>query len=182
MFYGKEPYKKGWYWTTDAPEWAVNEYGEDMHAKGDLIFENMAKIFLDRDDSEWAFNNVLHCYDLLIERKRWPDEMNSTRDAKTWIGMHISRILYRCGLKRTRKYRSQGGMTRDPYIAFYNTAIFMGCEDMIERVIIPWYCYSPGVWRWRRLLINDTRKDYVKMLDYLMANAKIQRHETIQTD
>ena len=178
IFYGKEPYKKNWYWTVDAPEWTVREYGEQMHAKGDFIFENMTKIFLDRDKSEWAYNNMIECSELLLRSKRWPDELNSPRDAKSWIGAHISRLLYSWGITKTCKYRSQTNMTRDPYISFYNTAIFLECPDLVEEVVPPWYCYSPKTWRWRRRLINDTRKDYVKVLNYLMDYANIQSYES----
>jgi hypothetical protein len=177
MFFGKEPYKENWYWTADSPEWAIDQYGEDMHGKGDFIFNNMLKIFLDRDRSGWAYENLVNCADLLIQGKRWPDSMNSPRDAKTWIGTHISRLLYNWQLKDTCKYRSQTNMTRDPYIAFYNTALFLGFPDLVEEVIIPWYCYSPGVWNWRKRLIKGWKHVVKERLNYLMDYANIQSYE-----
>ena len=177
MFFGKEPYKENWYWVADSPKWAVDIYGEDMRSKGDFIFNNMLKIYQDRDRSSWAYLNLLNCAELLIQGKRWPDSMNSPRDAKTWLGTHISRLLYNWQITDTCKYRSQKRMTRDPYIAFYNTALFFEFPGLVEEVMIPWYCYSPKVWRWRKRLIRDTRKEYVKRLNYLMSNATAQNYE-----
>jgi hypothetical protein len=179
MFYGKQPRKENGFYVVDAPDWAIREYGMNVGSKGDLIYENMFQIWVDRDGSPWAYNCVIMCADLLLLGKRWPDSMNQAIDAKTWLGMKWSDLLYKLRLIPSHKYRPQKGffaMTRDPYISFYNTCLALHLYELIEEVAMPWYCYNPKVWRWRRRLIKDNRKLYVRRLDMLMASAVLQNY------
>ncbi len=161
-------YKQFGFYIEDDPEWAVREYGEDTHGKGDLIFNTCYKILRENDLSEWAHHALENCRQLLIDKKRWPDYMNSDIDCKTWLRMKWSRGCYRLGLVDTVKHRRQRGMTRDPYIAFY-AVCKLHSVAWVDSTPIPWYLYTPEVWRWRRRLIKDKRKDYVRRLGYIRA-------------
>ena len=76
-----------------------------------------------------------------------------------------------------KEFRSQTRMTRDPYTAFYTACIMLDLKEDIEIVKIPWYLYRPEVWTWRRRLIKDNSKDYVKRLRYLRALAVVKNYE-----
>ena len=163
-------YKDGYFWRTTGHEWEVRNYGDHVHGKGDLIYNSCAKIVKDKDTSEWAIQSVYECYRLLSEGKRWPDRMSQRIDAKTQIGHWVSLLLFWFKFTDKVKYRPQHDMTRDPYIAFFAACVFLNIS-LIPYIKIPWYLYRPHVWRWRKRLVIDKRKPYVRELGYLMAFA-----------
>ena len=67
--------------------------------------------------------------------------------------------------------RKQWRMTRDPYIAYYTLAVKWELIYFVESMKMPWYCYNPIVWRWRRRLIKDKQSLWKKRLDYYRAMA-----------
>ena len=166
-------YKEGCYWRKKSTD------GSD--GKGDLIFNTCYKILQDGDYSEWAYEALEACSILLLDGKRWPDYMNDDTDCKTWAQRIFNRttreILKFFGITIHSKFRYQGRMTRDPFIAFYTLSLFLDHPGYIDAVPIPWYLYSPNTWRWRRRLIEDKRKDYVIRLGYLRDMAGVLNYE-----
>ena len=123
-------------WFKDGPYWRHPDSGD----AGDLVYNTMSRIIDMQDKSEWAEFSLLECMDLLIVGKRWPDRLNYIPTG-----------------------RSQTKMTRDPYIAFYCCAMFLGRPEYVEYVEMPWYCYSPRTWRWHRRLIKKPDKPWWKL-------------------
>ena len=164
-------YKKYGFYIEDDPAWAVRERGVDTHGKGDLISNTCRKIFDEGDTSPWAYEALVLCADLLAARKRWPDFMNQSCDAKTWLGAHISHLLYDLGLVKLRKFRNQKGMTRDPYTNFYGMCMLLDRKQFIEAITIPWRLYSPEVFTWRKRLLRPHKEKYVNDQRYLRAKA-----------
>lgn len=143
---------------------------------GDYIFNNLTKIIMDGDKSTWAVLSFIYCAVLLDERKRWPDYLNRSGDAPNRYLWHILKMLY--------SYRSQDDMTRDPFIAFgacYTHLLGGRHDDLLrvtfESVTIPWYLYRVTVFKWRKRLISDNSKFYVKRLRYLRALATVKYFE-----
>ena len=163
-------YKDGYYWRKK------NSDGSD--GKGDLIFNTCYKILQDEDESDWAYNALDACAILLLTGKRWPGRMWSPLDAESMVERIITLSLRKVGIILKRyEFRYQRRMTRDPFIAFYTLALFLGDDGYIKEVPMPWYLYSPNTWRWRRRLISDDRADYVIRLGYVRAMATILKYE-----
>ena len=152
-------------------------YGQMVDSKGDLLFNTLDKIEEDNDTSEWAKISLIMCAGLLKDRKRWPDTMNRANDAKTRIGWRWSQLCRRLNIRKTEKYRSQNSLTKDPFYPFYYLCIKFGRRDLIEQVKIPLRLYRPEIWRWRRRLIKDNSKDYVKRLRYYRALSIVKNYE-----
>lgn len=153
-------------WFKDGPFWRH----PDSTGPGDLIFNTCYKIIQDVDVSPWALEALTACCQLLKARKRWPDRLSLDNTAKNWIQWQWSK------LEGDHRYsRPQGDMTRDPYIAWISACVLTRNEYLIKGVSIPWYLsnpfYAPKTMRWRRKLIKDDRKVYVKRLSYLRALA-----------
>lgn len=167
-----EWYNDGFFWRKKA-----NNSWDKSDGKGDLIFNTCYKIFRDRDKSDWAYHAMVACSDLLLSGKRWHDRMNDDTDCKYWIQRIINRstrdLLKVFGIKIHPKFRYQGRMTRDPFIALYLVCVFLERKQFIEVVKMPWYIYSPEVFRWRKRLIKDDRIDYKRRLGWLRANAVV---------
>jgi len=164
-------YKDGYFWRK------TNADGSD--GKGDLIFNTCKKIYTDQDRSNWAYSSLDACHLLLWDGKRWPNRMNKDapeKDVNSWARRIINRTLNKL-FGMSLPYRFQGRMTRDPFIAWYNLAIYLDESAYVEQLRMPWYIYSPKTWRWRRRLIKDTRKDFVIELDYLRWCASKMRYE-----
>ena len=162
-----EWYKDGLFWRRKS--------ADHSDGKGDLIFNTCYKIFMEKDKSDWAYNSLEACATLLLDRKRWPDRMSDDTDCKTGIGRFINRttrdILKVFGITIHPNFRYQGRMSRDPFKALYTLSIFLGQPGYIKEVPLPMSDYSPPTWRWRRRLIKDKRKFFVKRLGYLEACA-----------
>ena len=120
-------------WYKDGFYWRHPDSGD----AGDLIFNTLSRIIDMDDDSDWAWEAFCECGMLLEQGKRWPDRFNDIP---------------------TR--RSQTKMTRDPYTVYYTLAVKWGCIDLIEGIRMPWYCYSPIVWRWKKRLIKERKKPW----------------------
>lgn len=138
-------------YVADAPQWSQRQYGQNSLEKGDMIYCTMRKIIDEDDKSEWAYNALTICADLLLMEKRWPDSLNHELDAKNFIEAKI-----------TGRYRSQRNMTRDPYILFYACCVHLNRLQFIEEVRIPWHLYSRRTWVWRKALINDREEAWRK--------------------
>ena len=177
-------------WYHDGPYWRKTSK-DKSDGKSDLVFNTCYKILRDKDKSDWAYKAVEACSNLLLDSKRWPDRMNDDSDCKTWcerifnrtlreivqwIERKINRQVKWFDRFRHPKFRYQGRMVRDSFIALYTTCLFLGEPGYIEAVPMPWYCYSPEVWRWRRRLIQDNRDIAWQRLEWLRSYADVLNH------
>ena len=168
-----------WYRGT-IEKWETDWFGFEMvNGVSDLITNNMRLIKRTKDRTPWAYECLERCFDLLREPKRWPDDIDllipDHRQCKTRIGSalykHKFRIAKRLNIETTGKFRSQGDMTRDPYIDALACAVDMGVMDFVHTVSIPWYLYRPTTWTWHKFLKDPTDKNYVnwKLAEYISA-------------
>ena len=117
----------------DAMGWQERKFGPGIIPKGDVIHTTMTKIIDDNDDSDWAKDAIKICVQLLQEGKRWPDSLNQP------------------DIRGFQKYRSQTGMTRDPYIGAITSHMKM-YGKVSEGLSIPWYLWTPRTWNWHKYL------------------------------
>lgn len=171
-------YKEGLFWRSIYKHWEYDKYGFSPCGMGDLIFNTMTKIISYNDKSDWAYCSLDACASLLLFGKRWPDDMNNDRISKNGLQYLFSKIRYRI-FGGQQLYRPQGSLTRDPYIALYACAVFLGRYQYIDIVKPPWWLYSRNTWRWRRRLLKDNRKDYVIRLGYLRSLANVMKYEKV---
>ena len=151
-------WKDGVFYRKLSPYREVQIYGVAVDSKGDLIFNTCKKIINDLDQSEWAFDSVLECSDLLNTCKRWPDRMNQDIDSKTIIEHLTSKILFALYITEHVKFGRQNHMTRDPYIALYCACFMMDNYYLIKRTPPPWYLYTPVFWSWYKFLLTGKAK------------------------
>ena len=173
--------KDGNYWRQELHQWQIGVYGITGQApfltKGDLIYDTLSKIIDDNDKSLWAYEALSACAQLLFERKRWPDRMNQSHDAPNRLVERLSKLAKWLYLRKTILGRPQKDITRDPFLALYCCCMHLGVYQFIEIVTIPIRLYIPTVWIWKRRLIKDNRRNFVKRLGYYMAKATILKYE-----
>lgn len=167
-------YKAGGYW---------RRLDGDRDGTNDLIFNSLSKIIMDGDTSTWAVNCFFQCADLLQRRLRFPSYLLTGREAPNRYIWYILKFL------RIKKYdyRSQDDCTRDGYIAFgacyehlmefANCNLQIRLSEAFEKTTVPWWLYRPSTFIWRRRLIKDNTKLYVKRLRYLRALATVKHFE-----
>jgi hypothetical protein len=187
-----EWFKDGTFWREWGHEWEKVLRGIHTHGLGDLIHSTCSKIIDDDDKSEWAYDALDACFTLLLARKRWPDRLNGI-ESKNYIEWRWERIKYKnthlrgeqralklnwlgkiavkLGYKNLQKYRPQGNMTRDPYIAFFACCLHLGLSQLIEPIIIPWHLWSQPTFNWRKRLIHNRHPRWVQRLGYYRAIA-----------
>jgi len=148
-------------------DWETRWYGFEMRSGvGDLInnnmkwiIENIEEIRKDPELLEWAEACVWNSFDLLMWRARWPWYMNdwipAWRVCKTRLCSLLNKWKFlfakKVGWKTTVKYRSQGDMTVDLYIAAITCAMELGYPVLIQNVKLPWYLYikvRTVIWIW----------------------------------
>ena len=174
-------YVEGDFWRRDDGD-GVHDERDD--GTGDFIFNHCSKCVMDEDTSDWAVNSFFGIANLLEERKRWPDRLNVGGEAVTRVAWYVYKYL---NIGGPWKYRSQNDMTRDPHIAFgafYETLLGANdgiydeeLQDRYESIKIPAYLYRPDTWAWRKRLIEDDSKFFVKRLRYLRALAVVKNFE-----
>jgi hypothetical protein len=172
---GKVWYKYEYFWRrgdNDGDE-SPQDRGDGT---GDLIFNTLTKILIDRDYSEWAVNAFHVCADLLIERKRYPDEFLIGKETPNMIVYWWKRYI-----RKEWPLKPQGRMSRDPFIILGTTYAFFMLniqdadvkEELTEkflRVKIPLHLqYSFETMDWWRKLKKDDRQHYVIRLSYFKA-------------
>ncbi len=165
-----EWYRDSWFYRKKA-----NNSWDKSDGKSDLIFNTCYKILQGRSRTDWAYRSMQACADLLLKGQRWPDRMWAPLDAESWVERIIVRSLrHWFGIEVNRyEFRFQGRMVRDSFIALYTVCVFLDRKQFIDAVPMPWYLYSPEVWRWRRRLIKDERIDYKRRLGWLRASAVV---------
>jgi len=143
--------------------WQKRDYGFDPDAMGDCLSYTA--------DEAMKRNEVRYLRKVrywLILRKRWPDELQKKYKqfiAKTMVGHWWSRYRWRRSkdkdgkTDRLCKYRSQTGMTRDPFVFYYAACVFHDKRHWIKDATIPFLNNRPTLRAWRRYLITQTRKD-----------------------
>lgn len=150
-FYWFEDETGKWLLARTKQTWYVIPYPD---GKGDLIFR-MAIIALFTGDADI----IKACLKLLNTRKRWPDSLSNSGDARNRIEYYFIKWMYKLGIAKKMKYRSQGSMTRDPYIML-TCAIFWHQHEMIRDLKIPMYIQRPALWHWKKYL--ETNKQIHK--------------------
>lgn len=153
---------KGWYRGLKK-DWEFEAYGFYPRGLGDLIYNNLRRIIEDKDTSKWAENVFNKALVLLIQGKRWPDELDPEK------------------VKGKKRYRSQKSMTRDPWVMFYAACIHFNKREFIS-LKPQWRLYRPELWALRKALLGEKnsylfwrsinsifpKKDYVEVLDEYM--------------
>lgn len=140
---------------------------DDRWGTGDVIFNTCSKIIQDNDTSDWAYAAVGQCIDLLLADKRWPDSLNTGYEAPNMIAWRFKKY----------KYRPQTRMSRDPFIAVIACLVLFDNTWVIKYLDIPPWLYRHSVWTWRKRLIKDDSKFYIKRLRYLRALATVKHFE-----
>ena len=129
---------------------------------GDLIHNTQSRNYELKLDDWWVYRSLEESARLLNENKRWPDRFNEPEDYKyrlAWLFMDFIRdALKIVGIHINIKERAQNDMTRDPYIALYNEAVYLGRVDIIESTPMNWYLWRPSVWAWRKYLITKDKR------------------------
>ena len=171
--------KIGFWWLGPVKDWQTRLHGFEIRSGvGDLISNNVKRIRLTEDRSEWAYECLDVCFDLLKNDKRWDDDLNDLIPPVLQCKSRVETFLYkfkfhlwkRINKRRVKKgkeekqifckYRWQGDMTRDPYIQAIATTVHLDKLDPISEVSIPWYLYKPTTWRWHRYLKKPTARNY----------------------
>jgi hypothetical protein len=141
---------------------------------GDLISNNMDYIRQTHDRSYWAYDRLAECFDLLIWGERWPydidEQIPDDRKCKTRLCSWIQKMRFKMAKWAYDeeedwegfhvKYRSQGDMTRDPYIYSLACAVDMGLFQFLPTISIPWYLYRGATWKWHKFIKNPTERRY----------------------
>lgn len=190
-------FKDGNFWRKAGEPWEKTLRGIYTHGLGDLIYNTLSKIVDDNDTSDWAYDALDACYNLLLCGQRWPDRLNGI-ESKNYLHWRWSRVVYKVahqrgnkwsylngfgkivvklGYKNVQKYRPQGNMTRDPFAAFDAACLHLGMSQLIEFVPIPLHLYTPQVWKNRNRLINDDRPQWIQRLGYYRAIAAKLEYE-----
>ena len=176
-------YKEGGFYRGIEKQWQVDRYGFHPRALFDLIYVTMRKIIDEDDHSEWAYEALEKCADLLVNGIRYPDEYRPANMAKNRIDEAVSKVMYKLGITKYQKYGPNCKLTRDPYIYFYAACVMLDRKQFISAVKIPWYLYRPNTWRWRKYLITGEgyKKHFVILLDYYRVLATKQIKDNQRT-
>lgn len=136
------------------PRWAEEEFGQDEKKKGDMISFGCRKLSEDNDDSKMAKSMVHRYHHLLKNGKRWPSSMRHKNDARCNLTYWLSHIRYKLGWASWRLYRTQRGMTRDPFVMVIHAAAKLGEWGIVYDISIPWYLLlnSPTTRAWHHYL------------------------------
>jgi len=179
--WGNRLVKKDWYWIGPTEQWTEDLFGFKSHSGTiDFIYNNCRQIVATNDKSDWAYELMTACFDLLIWDQRWPDvlqdDIKPERQCKTRLCSLINKEKFRHYKRRNRrrvkagkpeieytcKFRSRNDLTRDPYISAIRCADFMGLPQFIQSVSIPWYLWRPNTWAWHRYLKNPTERNLLR--------------------
>jgi hypothetical protein len=150
--------KKDGDWYRDVEkQWEFDLYGFMPRGLSDLIYNNLRKIIETDDKSEWAYEVFDRCVLLLIEGKRWPDEIQEEYEefiSKNKAHHIFNKWLKKLGKVELRKYRPHKSITRDPWVMFY-----AACIHLDKRVFIHLkpqsQLYRPNLWALRKALIGE---------------------------
>lgn len=167
------------YRTKNKP-WKVNVWGFDPQGIGDLQTITFRMIIISKRQSLRDMLSFFFMKELLVQGLRWPNVYNNQYIAKNKLQFWYSKIMYNWGYRKTRLYRPQKSMTRDPWIYCYCCAIHLGM-DLSSIPYPPWWLYDPKVWQWIRALkgkrncyrflqriSRKPKKDFVQILDQYM--------------
>ena len=173
---GKVWYKYKYFWRRGDKDGDQSPLDRD-DGTGDLIFNTLTKILIDKDFSPWAIEAFMVCADLLIARKRYPNEFLVGRETPNMINHWWRKIIK----KEKGLLRPQGRMSRDPFTALGALyAFFMlnidndlekrRIQEKFDKVTIPLHLqYSFATMKWWRRLKKDDRVHFVKRLGYFKA-------------
>jgi len=143
--------------------WEKDNYGFWPEGMGDCISRTMGEARRNKDTQ-----HIEKCADLLIQRKRWPDEIqeeNREFIANNTPQQWLSRWMYKLGWREHTLYRPQSQMSRDPFIHLWSACYVTGLTQFISCVKAPFWLYRPHIWAWRRYLITGKRKRWYLLLE-----------------
>jgi hypothetical protein len=151
----------GWY-RDDLKPWELEIYGFYPRGLGDLIFNNLQKIIEDDDKSDWARQIFDECTVLLMQNKRWPDEMNPSRMCKSKACSAYNKTKFQVAKLFNKdvklKYRWQKDMTRDPWVIYYAACVHFDEREFIQ-LKPPWWLWRPTLWALRKAMLGK-RNNY----------------------
>ena len=176
--------KVGRFYRGEWKQWQSDLYKftPDHGGIGDLITNSMKEIIRTQDRSEWAYDCLTECFDLLIAGKRWADDIDDEipddRECKnridSWLFKMKFKFLNSINKKRrakgkkkiqfTCKYRAQTDITRDSYISSFAAAVDMNVLQLIYTVSIPFKLYRGTTWKWHKYLKEPTDLNYAKWI------------------
>lgn len=156
-----------------SPQWAFDLYGFTDNHIGDCISDMMGEACLDPSFIEW----IPICGELLDAGKRWPDSFNNPRIAKTKLRYGWSKMVHWFGMLpvlfasdeeraawlkhvKPRLYRTQHGMTRDPYTFFMAAVVINGYSPTawFGDMRMPFFQRRWGISQWRKYLLTGKEK------------------------
>jgi|GEM_PF-7131707 len=157
-------------------QWEIDEFGCENFSKGDCISNSMKAVklgkYVNLDENmvdistAEALQMIWTATELIRQGKRWPDALNHPRDSKNWLQYQWSKMLFKAGITKHRRSRSQGSMTKDPIIYTICAARKPwsegGCSvkhlgDILE-IGFPWWTYRPAPFAWRKYMITREQK------------------------
>jgi hypothetical protein len=183
-FMSIERVKEGFVYRSNHKTWQKQVYGFEARGMGDLWYNLFRMIILTDDKSEWAVLAFYHAAQWMKLGKRWPDWFNNEHIAKNRLDWTWCNILWKLGLRPTKKHRWQTRITRDPWIMMYCCAIHLGKLEYLK-LRPQWWLYNVTLWEWRKELLGKRniyrlldrikpRKDFVITLhDYMRRYAKL---------
>jgi len=138
-------------------KWECEEFRFCPEGMGDCM-TNTGTEAINRNEPKY----LIEMQQLLINHKRWPDCCNNWGRkyiAKTKIRYGWSKLCFRyLKITKHRLFRTQHGLTRDPYTFFFAACKLLGKEDLIEGVHPPLSIYSPTFWAWQRYIHTGNKK------------------------
>ncbi len=163
--------KEGYFYIGPYQQWQADKYGECFYGAFDVIYNTCRKIIDDNDKSDWAYDAVFECANLLRARIRYPDKWVTKNVAKNRIDEWWSIKMYNCRYKDrdwfkklfkqdTGKYVKIGPntkLTRDPYVYLYAACVHLNILQFIEVIQPPWYLFRPSLWVWRKYILHRTK-------------------------
>lgn len=171
-------YKYGVFWRRGDGD---DNHGPTDHDDGwiDFLTNALSKYREEQDFTRDAIECFKQSAILLVQHKRFPDELHSSEEVKFWwmyyIRLPLRWIRKKMGLKLKPMRRSQFDMTRDPYKAFGSLYAFLyryNTDSSTREVLttyfnmvsIPLRLRRGGIQRWWNRFKKDNRKQFVQRM------------------
>ena len=175
--------KENGYYRDIIKMWQFLKYGFYPCGLFDLIYNTCRKLIDEKDTSDWGYEALVSCVELLEAGIRYPWYEAPKTVAKNRIDEAFSKLWWNLSYKvddtgeikrrkfirftKHQKYGPPTKLTRDPYIYFFTACVVLNRLQFIHVISIPWYLYSRITWRWHKYLKNPTEEN-------------LQRYETLE--
>jgi hypothetical protein len=114
----------------------LSNTGEPWRGKGDCLFRTAQFAMF-----EFDFRMLERCGDLLLWRRRWPEDLDHPDGLKA----------------EHRKPYGFRSMTWDPYLMFYCASIVLEREQFLYSINPPWYVWRPTRAAWLKYVRSGKR-------------------------